>query len=148
AAAVAQLIKGRHVVSAHDCSDGGLLVAAVEMAMAGRLGVELDLAGLPTTGGMEDAVALFAETPGRYLLEVKADQLDAVVRQLRRRPEGGRPRPRPGPGCRNRYRAAPRGVDRSTRLVIIPCFQYPRPRSHDLGFFCFLHHTSRKVMTD
>jgi len=83
AAAVAQLIKGRHVVSAHDCSDGGLLVAAVEMAMAGRLGVELDLAGLPTTGEMEDAVALFAETPGRYLLEVKADQLDAVVRQLR-----------------------------------------------------------------
>ncbi len=32
----------------HDCSDGGLLVAAAEMAFAGRIGLDLDLAALPT----------------------------------------------------------------------------------------------------
>lgn len=83
AKAVASLISENLIVSAHDCSDGGLLLAAVEMAMAGHLGVEIDMGGLPKTGDMKPAEALFAETPSRYLVEVKASQLDAVVRQLR-----------------------------------------------------------------
>ena len=85
ARAVAALIAGGHALSAHDCSDGGLLVAAAEMAFAGRVGLDLDLAALPVAGGgsLGAAAMCFAETPSRYLLEVVPEQLDAVIRGLR-----------------------------------------------------------------
>ena len=82
ARAVAELIAAGHVRSAHDCSDGGLLVAAAEMAFAGRVGLDLDLQGQPTVAPLPVAVACFAETPSRYLLEVTPDRLDACVRAL------------------------------------------------------------------
>ena len=72
ARAVAGLIAQRLVRSAHDCSDGGLLVAAAEMAMAGGLGLELAL----------DGPACFSEEPARYLLEIAPDDLDAVSATL------------------------------------------------------------------
>jgi len=62
---VADLIAAGHVLAAHDCSDGGLLVAAAEMAMAGRLGLDLTLDGLDC----------FSEEPSRYLLEIAPDAL-------------------------------------------------------------------------
>ena len=62
---VADLIRRRRVAACHDCSDGGLAVAAAEMAFAGRLGATLDASALP--GG---PAALFAQTTGRYLLEI------------------------------------------------------------------------------
>ena len=62
---VADLIVAGHVRAAHDCSDGGLLVAAAEMAMAGRLGLDLALNGLDC----------FSEEPSRYLLEIVPDAL-------------------------------------------------------------------------
>ncbi len=83
AAAVAALIQTGMVRSAHDCSEGGLLVAAAEMAFAGGLGLSLDLAGVPT-GGEPDLPALcYAETPGRYLLEIDPASFDALARTLR-----------------------------------------------------------------
>lgn len=85
ARAVAGLIAAGHVRSAHDCSDGGLLVAAAEMAFAGRIGLDLDLQGQPIPGGsapLSSVIACFAETPGRYLLEITPDRLDAVIRAL------------------------------------------------------------------
>ena len=76
ARAVAVLIAAGHVLSAHDCSEGGLLVAAAEMAFAGDVGLELDLSSVP---GERDAfAAAFSETPSRYLLEVEPSRLDAV----------------------------------------------------------------------
>lgn len=52
--------------SAHDLSEGGLAVAAAEMALAGRLGLRLELTALhPHTH-----LALFAETNGCILVEV------------------------------------------------------------------------------
>ncbi len=69
ALAVASLIARGMVLSAHDCSDGGLLVAAAEMAMAGGLGLDLTLHPL-TEQGLVPAAAAFAESPSRYLLEV------------------------------------------------------------------------------
>ena len=82
AAAVAALISDGRVASTHDCSDGGLLVAAAEMAFAGRIGLDLDLTGLPADRQLDPITACFAETPGRYLLEVAPDQFDAVARAL------------------------------------------------------------------
>ncbi|MHC4908309.1 MAG: AIR synthase-related protein, partial [Planctomycetota bacterium] len=82
AAAVAGLIAAGRVRAAHDCSDGGLLVAAAEMAMAGGLG--LDLAGIDRLPGPHagDVAGLFSEEPSRYLLEVAAADADAVVADL------------------------------------------------------------------
>jgi phosphoribosylformylglycinamidine (FGAM) synthase-like enzyme len=61
------------VRSCHDLSEGGLAVAVAEMAFAGGLGA--DLAGLSTAGGgLPDEVLLFAETPTRFVVEVRPDQ--------------------------------------------------------------------------
>lgn len=83
ALAVADLIARGRVVSAHDCSDGGLLVAAAEMAFAGRIGLDLNLEALPTEREMDPVTACFAETPSRYMLEIEPAQFDAVARSLR-----------------------------------------------------------------
>ncbi|MEZ6191591.1 MAG: AIR synthase-related protein, partial [Phycisphaerales bacterium] len=82
--AVASLIDQGLVRSAHDCSEGGLLVAAAEMAFAGRVGLDLDLGALPTDAPIDTPAACFAETPSRYLLEIVPDRLDAVIRALRK----------------------------------------------------------------
>lgn len=81
AKAVASLIQQGLIASAHDCSEGGLLVAAAEMAFAGRVGLDLDLAGQPTDSCLLDQ-QLFAETPSRYLLEVPQDHIDAFMKTL------------------------------------------------------------------
>ncbi len=96
--AVAGLIGQGLVRSAHDLSEGGLAVALAEMLFAGRLGATVDLAavpGAPPASGsagvppaLPDHVLLFCETPSRYLLEVTAERLDAVVRTLRGVPFG------------------------------------------------------------
>ena len=83
AAAVAPNSSARGLVaSAHDCSDGGLLVAAAEMAFAGRVGLDLDIAGVPVAGGatLDDTAALFAESPS---VTGNAQNFDAVFRKLR-----------------------------------------------------------------
>ncbi len=53
------------VRSAHDLSEGGLAVAAAEWAFAGRMGLALDVETSPEV--------LFGEGPGRYLVEVAAE---------------------------------------------------------------------------
>src|SRR5262249_12706565 len=53
------------VRSCHDLSEGGLAVAAAEMAFAGGIGAELNLIG--ATLELPDPVALFSESPTRFL---------------------------------------------------------------------------------
>jgi phosphoribosylformylglycinamidine synthase II len=77
AAAVHKAITGGLVRSAHDCSEGGLLLAAAEMAFSGNLGVELTL---PTDFSFE--TTCFAETPSRYLLEVKPEDIQTLKETL------------------------------------------------------------------
>ncbi len=54
------------IAAAHDVSDGGLLVSATEMALAGNIGVTLALDGVE---GSALTAALFGEDQGRYLVE-------------------------------------------------------------------------------
>jgi len=61
----------------HDPSEGGLAVAAAEMAFAGELGLDVDLAQAPTEGELPDAALLFAESPSRLLVEVEPVQARA-----------------------------------------------------------------------
>ena len=67
------LMKAGLIRTAHDLSEGGLAVAAAEMALAGRLGLQLDLTALHK----EPKLALFAETNGCLLVEVAGDNLAA-----------------------------------------------------------------------
>lgn len=62
------------VLSAHDLSEGGLAVAAAEMAFSGKGGICIDLDKLPTEGGWRNnATPCFSESTGRFLVEVDAD---------------------------------------------------------------------------
>jgi phosphoribosylformylglycinamidine synthase len=73
------------VQACHDCSEGGLAVAAAEMAMAGRLGLDLDIDRMPLAGdatGLRPSARLFAESLGRFLLEVRPADLPAVEAAL------------------------------------------------------------------
>ncbi len=56
-------------VACHDISEGGLAVAAAEMALAGRLGLHIDLDAVPSSSG-DTVVRLFSESPSRFLVEV------------------------------------------------------------------------------
>lgn len=69
-----QAMKERLVVSAHDCSDGGLGVALAEMAFGGSLGAEVSLADVVYEGRRRDDFLLFSETTGRIIVEVPPDK--------------------------------------------------------------------------
>jgi phosphoribosylformylglycinamidine synthase len=63
----------------HDLSEGGLAVAAAEMAFAGGVGADLDgLAGLPGAEGEPDEVKLFSESTTRFLIEAKPEHAAAL----------------------------------------------------------------------
>jgi phosphoribosylformylglycinamidine synthase len=58
------------VRACHDLSDGGLGVAAAEMAFTGDLGLEVDLSRVPVSEEMRDDFMLYSESNGRLLVEV------------------------------------------------------------------------------
>jgi len=65
------------VKSCHDLSEGGLAVAAAEMAFAGRLGLELDLQKVPGKDLSRNDFVLFSESNSRFLIEVaEADKTE------------------------------------------------------------------------
>lgn len=76
AKAIAQIIKDGLAHAAHDCSEGGWLVALAEMLIAtsgaGGSGARAPLGAAISveTGPLDHEVHAFAETPSRYLLEV------------------------------------------------------------------------------
>ncbi|MBK9383811.1 MAG: phosphoribosylformylglycinamidine synthase subunit PurL [Planctomycetes bacterium] len=71
------------VRSAHDLSEGGLLVAAAEMAFAGRVGGSLDLRSVPRSSDCErDDWILGSESLTRFLVEVAPEQTAAFERAL------------------------------------------------------------------
>ena len=74
------LIEQGLVPSCHDISDGGLLVAVAEMAMAGGRGVALD----PIPAGLPRNAWLFGEDQARYLVETAdPDRLLILAQQGR-----------------------------------------------------------------
>jgi phosphoribosylformylglycinamidine synthase len=79
--AVSAAIRDGLVRACHDLSEGGLLVAAAEMAFAGNLGLQIEVGKI----GPEDLpvpVALFSESPSRFLVEVppaKRSAFEAVM---------------------------------------------------------------------
>jgi phosphoribosylformylglycinamidine synthase len=69
------------LASAHDCSEGGLAVAAAESAIAGDVGVRLGLG----SAGLPDHVALFSESASRALVTAwpgRERELERVAEQM------------------------------------------------------------------
>ncbi|MEW6295659.1 MAG: phosphoribosylformylglycinamidine synthase subunit PurL [Candidatus Diapherotrites archaeon] len=63
----------RLIRSMHDCSEGGLAVAAAEMAFAGMIGMEIELSKVVFEGVEKDKrndALLFSESNSRLLIEV------------------------------------------------------------------------------
>ncbi|MEM3485710.1 MAG: AIR synthase-related protein, partial [Candidatus Methanomethyliaceae archaeon] len=72
--ALTKAIDSGLVAACHDVSEGGIGVAAAEMAMASGLGLSLDLRDVPSEVKRSDLV-LFSESASRFLVEVKKDRL-------------------------------------------------------------------------
>ncbi|MDX2017720.1 MAG: AIR synthase-related protein, partial [Planctomycetota bacterium] len=88
ARAVAQLIRDGLIRSAHDCSEGGLLVAVAEMLIGsiGPRSVTHTNLGLEMTiepDAMDLEALAFAETPSRYLVEVRPGEMRRLRDTLR-----------------------------------------------------------------
>jgi phosphoribosylformylglycinamidine synthase len=71
--AVTKAIDLGFVRACHDLSEGGLAVAAAEMALAGGCGAELDLRGVPNEAVNRDDFVLFSESNSRFLVEVSEE---------------------------------------------------------------------------
>ncbi len=66
-------IQQRLIRACHDLSEGGLLVAATEMAMAGGLGIAIDISQV-CEAGLSATEALFSESNTRFLVEVTPEK--------------------------------------------------------------------------
>ncbi len=73
------MIHAGTATAVHDISDGGLLIALTEMAMAGHIGATLDAAPAATL----PHAYWFGEDQARYIVTVKQDDLLGVMTKLR-----------------------------------------------------------------
>ena len=76
-AAMHRAIHAGLVRACHDLSEGGLAVAAAEMAFAGGFGAEIDLGAIPCEGGLDTVERLFSESNTRFLCEVRVENAGA-----------------------------------------------------------------------
>jgi phosphoribosylformylglycinamidine synthase len=76
---VRTLIREGKVAAVHDISDGGLLVAIAEMALAGEVGVQL----FPYEGKLPAHAAWFGEDQGRYALEASPELAEEIIERAR-----------------------------------------------------------------
>ena len=83
------LIRSGRVSAVHDISDGGLLVAVAEMALAGGRGVELDAA----PDGAPAHAVWFGEDQGRYVAAARPEEAARILREAK---EAGIPARRVG----------------------------------------------------
>ena len=62
----------RVVRSCHDCSEGGVAVAAAEMCFGGNMGMEIDVSKIVVESQMPNDALLFSESNSRFVVEVRA----------------------------------------------------------------------------
>jgi len=81
--ALHRAIEDRLVRACHDLSEGGLAVAAAEMAFAGGRGAKIALNRVPHDADAADAhTLLFSESNTRFLIEVRAGAAAALERAM------------------------------------------------------------------
>jgi phosphoribosylformylglycinamidine synthase len=79
--ALGKAIRRGLVQSCHDLSEGGLALAAAEMSLAGLLGMNIDVGGIGKD--INDIIALFSESPSRFLVEIAPQEQAAFESFLR-----------------------------------------------------------------
>jgi len=83
---ISQATKQRIIRSCHDCSEGGLAVAAAEMAFAGGFGMTLNLSAVVTEGPInKNDTLLFSESNTRFIVEVRPEhhkQFETLVKDI------------------------------------------------------------------
>jgi phosphoribosylformylglycinamidine synthase len=77
--ATLELIKMGLVVSAHDCSEGGLAVALAECCIEGKIGADVAL-----TENIRPSSMLFGESQSRIVISINKSKIDAVLQQLKK----------------------------------------------------------------
>ncbi len=75
---VRELIESGRVDTVHDCSDGGVLAAVAEMAMAGNIGAEIAL-----PAGAAAIAFLYGEDQARYLVAVPAAKAAEILAEAK-----------------------------------------------------------------
>jgi len=83
--AMAEAVRRGLVASCHDVTEGGPLVAAAEMCIGSGLGLAVPVVSEP------DALDLFRERPGHYLVEVAGGQFAAALSFFESQPVSFRP---------------------------------------------------------
>ncbi len=78
------------VRSCHDCSEGGIGVAAAEMAFAGGYGMHLNLTHIPVRElpGLDNDVRLFSESQSRFLVEIEPQHREVFETRMASVPIG------------------------------------------------------------
>ena len=77
------------VRSCHDCSEGGIGVAAAEMAFSGGYGMSLSLGNIPTGEEITaDDTLLFSESNSRFLVEIEPEHQQAYETLMKGVPTG------------------------------------------------------------
>jgi phosphoribosylformylglycinamidine synthase len=72
------------VKACHDLSEGGIGVAAAEMAFAGGLGMTIDLNNVPLSEKIErDDFILFSESNSRFLVEIASEDKQEFEKAMR-----------------------------------------------------------------
>ncbi len=87
--ALGQAIRQGMVRACHDLSEGGLAVAAAEMAIASQLGVALELSHIPivdlsdTDSTLINTLRLFSESASRFIVEIAPEQWGTFEKHMR-----------------------------------------------------------------
>uniref|UniRef100_A0A7C2Z8C2 Phosphoribosylformylglycinamidine synthase subunit PurL n=1 Tax=Ignisphaera aggregans TaxID=334771 RepID=A0A7C2Z8C2_9CREN len=68
------------VLSVHDVSLGGLAIALLEMAVGGRVGIDIDISKIVCRGCYRVDEILFSETQARYVVEVDRTRLADFIK--------------------------------------------------------------------
>jgi phosphoribosylformylglycinamidine synthase len=82
--ALAAALRKGLALAAHNLSEGGLAVAAAEMAFAGEVSAHIDLDSVHRSKNVLDNVSiLFSESPSRFLVEVAAENEKTFAKAMR-----------------------------------------------------------------
>ncbi|MBD3379178.1 MAG: phosphoribosylformylglycinamidine synthase subunit PurL [Candidatus Omnitrophica bacterium] len=77
------------VVSAHDCSEGGIAVAVAEMLFAGGLGADISVKRVPRPASLDrDDVILFSESNSRFIVEIDPSREQEFLKRMKKVPAG------------------------------------------------------------
>ncbi|KUO68692.1 MAG: phosphoribosylformylglycinamidine synthase [Alphaproteobacteria bacterium BRH_c36] len=76
---VRSLIRESGIDTVHDCSDGGLLIAVAEMALAGDIGVEL----FAYEGRLPEHAVWFGEDQGRYVISAEPSRAERIIERAK-----------------------------------------------------------------